>query len=194
MKRISSCFSLIATVFIAIMLIYGAPAHAQNNKQPLVQPAPPVIKPNDLKSIPDKYFKEADEFLKYCEAQTNMTLFYNCDCLSYEFLETRIRNPQMSQTSIVMEIDRTCLDASGAAGYEYERCLADAPLLAGNITPEEYCTCFSNTFAQAFEYYMPAVSSKSIVELQTQAYLICANPTVGRRMFPYDGPAPPKRR
>ena len=85
------------------MLIYGAPAHAQNNKQPLVQPAPPVIKPNDLKSIPDKYFKEADEFLKYCEAQTNMTLFYNCDCLSYEFLETRIRNPQMSQTSIVMD-------------------------------------------------------------------------------------------
>lgn len=179
---------------IIVSLIVVGPLNARAQGTQINKPEkPPVIKPGDLGSIPDRYFEEADRFLKYCEAQPNMTQFYNCDCLSYEFLETRIKNPDISESAIIGEIDRTCIDASDAAGYEYERCLGSTPLLPNNMSYEEYCTCFANTYAQAFEFYMPKVNSKSIVELQTQAHLMCANPGVGRRMFPYDQP-PPKRR
>jgi hypothetical protein len=179
-------------LFLVFTILSAMPVSAQGT---MTAPPkkPPVINPNDTSTIPQEYFEEAEAFLKNCEAQPNMTQFYNCDCLSYEFLEMRIKNPQMNQSAILGEIDRTCIDASEAAGYEYERCLGNAPLLPNNIPFEEYCTCFANTYAQSFEFYMPKVTSKSIVELQTQAHLICANPAVGRKMFPYDAP-PPKRR
>ncbi len=135
--------------------------------------------------IPDAYFKEAQTFLEQCQLRPSLSQYHNCDCLASEYLQERLKDNAASETSIMMIIGKRCIDATEAAGYEYERCLGNTPLLKREMLPEEYCTCFANNYARLFERYKAGVTSKVIVELQTQAHISCANPALAKRLFPF---------
>jgi hypothetical protein len=150
----------------------------------------PEQKPKErpFADVPDAFFVEADQFIQQCESNPNMRQYYNCECLGYEYLNIRIKKPKIDRTSIIADIKTKCLDASGAAGAEYDRCMGNFPLLPDRVKPEEYCQCFASTYAKLFEKYKLSVSSKVIVELQTQAYISCTDPALSQKLYPYQPP------
>ncbi len=134
-------------------------------------------------NVPDSYFKEADAFKAYCEGRPSMRQYYNCECLSYEYLEARIKDHKASNNTIFLNISKKCVDASEAAGYEYQKCLDNAPMMPPKIPIKKYCECFANVYARMFEESGAAPSSNTFVGLQTQAYVACQNPELAKKLF-----------
>ncbi len=175
----------ISLFVLCFLVVIGSATAATAPQHNLKTPAEPG-------QIPNEWFQEADAFLKKCEGKPTLTQYYNCDCLAAEYLQERIKNPNIDESAIMMEISHSCVDASEAAGYQYERCLGNSPLLPRKMDPQEYCTCYANTYAKAFERYKTSVNSKVIVELQTQAHIACTNPALAKKLFPFQpGPSMP---
>jgi hypothetical protein len=186
-ELIAKCYNLkmirFAFIFLSLLL-FCANAHAQTPPQPSLQKAPAAT-PNPYANVPTSFLKEADAFRKYCAATPSLNDYYNCDCLSSKFLDTRIKQPKAGRDAIMLEIDKECPDATGAAVQLYGQCLGSAKILGQGKNPQEYCKCFANTYARLYEKGGVAPSSNSFVDMQTQAYITCSDPELGKRMYPY---------
>lgn len=124
--------------------------------------------------VPDAVIREAKIFERYCKTQANFRPYYNCECLAANFLNERIaQGPEATRSAIMLQIETTCYDATESAGIQYETCMGNALLLPRNVNPEEYCTCYANTFSKIFEGMKAKISPPSIMKVQTEAHTEC---------------------
>lgn len=155
--------------------------------------APESTQPqSDLSDIPDEFIIEASQFAEDCRNDGTMPKYYDCRCMAVAFLDKRIeRGPEASASSIRNSITKECKDASGAAGDVYEHCLTDFENAPTHIDPEEFCSCYGNTYAETFERFDGVATAKVNVSLMARAKIICSDPVSARRMY---GPGAVPRR
>jgi hypothetical protein len=165
---------LCVAVFLA--LIVALPAFAQTS-------APKTERP--FAKLPDWYFEEADEVRSSCESNSATNQYYNCECLSRRYLEERIKAPGAPGDYLLENVTTRCIDATGAAGNEYENCMSSLPLIPIKSKPQDYCTCYANTYAKLFERYKIGINSTVMVQLQTRASVSCSDPAFGRQLYSY---------
>lgn len=159
--------------FLALLL----PAHAlaQDDAAPAA----------GFADIPDEYIAEAVAFNERCEADIDMRMYKDCDCLASKYLDERIkRGPQAGVASIAMFIEEACPDATEAAGIKYQTCMSSGPMMPPKIPLEEFCQCYANTYAKLFEAYSPEANSRTFVALGTRAHVMCSNPEAARKLYP----------
>ncbi len=145
---------------------------------------PPAPK-NDLDDVPDEYIEEAISYNEYCHS-TSISRHQNCECLAARYLDKRIEmGPEVDESSIMLAIEGKCPDATEAAGHHYNQCIANGPIMPGEIPLEEFCECFANTYAKLFELYKLKPNSRTFVHVQTQAMVTCRDPQLAKKLYPY---------
>ena len=133
--------------------------------------------PFSAADIPDAVFYEVKTFERYCQLQPTYYQYYDCECLAARFLDQRILvGPDAERTSIMMEIEDHCQDATQAAGQQYQTCLGNTLLLPSNNDPELYCQCYANKFAEIFEDNNLKVKPSVLISVQTEAHSQCQQP------------------
>lgn len=103
------------------------------------------------KKAPPPTPEQIDESLvvyDQCKGSEMHNQYYNCDCLSADFLQSRTENPKEAQYTLVLKSRKKCGNSTNIAGLSYERCLSWAPRLKNNY--EQYCSCYANSFARSF--------------------------------------------
>lgn len=126
--------------------------------------------------LPDAVIKEAQIFQMYCERRHNLNRYHNCECWAGAFLEERINlGPEALRNTILSNIKGECIDATEAAGQQFNTCMGNVLLLPSGADPETYCTCFSNSFATIFESVKPSVSPANLIKVETAAHTQCRN-------------------
>lgn len=172
------------TLFFTCIFILSSPALAQ--EIPSANPEASKARPEayDLKNVPDEYIEEALNFYDHCEATPKLNQHHDCQCLSAVYLDKRIEyGPDVGQTSIIMDIEEKCPDATNAAGMRYQECLNNQMLTSKTMPIEEYCTCYANEYARTYERYAPEPNSQTFIAIETQAMITCQNPELGRRLY-----------
>jgi hypothetical protein len=151
---------------------------------PAAQPQSPALDP--YSDIPDEFITEARAFYQQCSTTAHLSQYYDCKCLATKFLDKRIeKGDEPTKGQIARLVQGECLDASGAAGYEYQRCLAQPSLVPSNgIPPEDYCACVGSTYARLYEGGGMRVSSSTFINLKSQAYVMCQNPELRSQLYP----------
>jgi len=138
----------------------------------------------DLNKVPEKYIAEAMAYGDECKANFNMTQYFNCECLSYEYLKSRVAlGPIPNKDEILLSIDKKCRDSSLASGPLYLSCLKDANLMEPGTDPEAYCKCVANTYVKIMDREAPTINSHSMIRLQTQASLTCSDPALAQKLY-----------
>lgn len=126
-------------------------------------------------NITEAQLQEADDFFKSCEADQQLSMAYECDCLSANFLNERIlRGPEPPRAAILANISNTCPNAAGMAGMTYKTCQNMGTLMPKDQPLDEFCTCFANTYADMYKQSKRAYSSDLRVGLQVRAMRICS--------------------
>lgn len=161
--------------FLSVLGFSIAPhAFAQDSAPAPAAETAPAAPLEDLSKIPDEYFEEAEAFLAECDASYVMARYYNCDCASLAYLNTRIElGPYPNKSKILREIQGECRDAVGMAGELYDKCLRKANRFAPGTDPEKYCECVANSYVDMMNDLQPSVDSRTIVQFQTVAYSQC---------------------
>jgi len=147
--------------------------------------APEATKPeSDLSDIPDEFIIEASDFAEECRNDHTMPMYYDCRCLSVAYLDERIRRgPESGADSIRRTITKQCKDASGIAGQIYEHCLTDFVNAPKHLDPEEYCSCYGNTYAKYYEGFDGLATARVNISIKARAKTVCADPAAARRVY-----------
>ncbi len=125
----------------------------------------------------DEYLDEADEYFRECSNNYLMMQYYNCACLSAEYLNKRIEGgPTINTTQIRLNIQDKCHDSYVASGEVYRNCLQTNGQMAPGTDPEKLCECVANTYVRYMDTVKPNISSNTIVRFQAMAYTTCQNP------------------
>lgn len=135
----------------------------------------------EKEKIPDEYIEEADRFLKSCDQDYTMRQFHNCDCMASLYLDRRIAMPKASSALILYDLKDECVDEAQIAGEKYESCINGAPMIRINTSLEDYCECFANTYVDMFKSYGAAMTSRVLVDVETQAATACFNPRPAKK-------------
>lgn len=173
---------------LLLLAFASAPLYAQESQTVLSPPetteeAPET--PSPYEDVPDEYLIEAQNYFESCEADSNISQYYDCRCMAAQYLDERIKTgPKTAPSSITMEIGRGCMDEASIAGNTYEECLSRAPVLPKNMSVEKYCSCYANSFARIYSRSGVELSSKSKIKIQAQAGVICEDPALGRKLYP----------
>lgn len=165
-------------VFLSVLVLFFAlPVFAQDmadsNAQDIVD------------EIPDEFLIEAENYAIECSRNSQMNLYYNCECMGGAYLDERIRRgPNVAASSIRLALGSgtKCKDASGIAGQQYENCFNMPVELPDDTSPQEYCECYANEFAKEFESTGGAFDSKQNVRLMRRARITCGNQDLKRRL------------
>lgn len=144
---------------------------------------------SDMSDIPDEYIIEASQFGEMCRNEGDMRNYYDCRCMAIKYLDARIEfgpevGPSFVKTALVKAND--CKDATGIAGRIYERCLLDINNAPTHLDPEEYCSCYGNTFAKYFENITKNMTLMTKINLKTRAQLRCRDPIAAQRIYGSD--------
>ncbi len=175
--RLLSVYILVLGILIIVFPAHSL--HAQEGAKP------DNGQKTGLSDVPDEYLKEAQAYYESCEANGNISAYYDCRCMAAQYLDKRIeRGPDITPSSIVLSIGPGCMDSARIAGSNYTECLSRAPVLPTNQSVEEYCTCYANKFAKIYSRSGLDLSSESKVALQAQAGIICENPALGKQLYP----------
>lgn len=154
-------------------------------QQPIPEPVDPDKKPLPFESyddIPQEALDDAHDFYEYCKKDLRLPTHYNCECWGSRYLEERIKlGPLASRSSVMMNINKECINIEGAAAYGYKRCQGyGSTTYDGGLDPEEYCECIGNNYALLLQqergFYM---SGKKMNALFTSATLRCRKPPPG---------------
>ena len=160
------------------------PAHAQQEQlqTPADLTAPIMPKADDkllpsLDDVPDEYIEEAYQFGERCKQDTQMRQYKDCECMAAKYLDRRIAGREkIDSASILMSLERDCVDATEAAGVHFDKCMANGVMTPTDIPIEDYCTCFANTYVELFEAIRPEPGSGAFIKLQTRASMTCREP------------------
>ncbi|GJL85972.1 MAG: hypothetical protein DHS20C02_17470 [Micavibrio sp.] len=139
----------------------------------------------DLSEIPDEYIEEAHKFYENCNATYQMSMNYDCECLSTRFLDNRVeREEEVSADEILMYISTECPNTAGAAAHIYNACLTQGPLLPPNQKVEDFCECTANTFAKIYKDAGISAGSQQYTSLRSSAMLMCTKNRNGDPIYP----------
>lgn len=155
----------------------------EDETKEMVAPKPERPK-SDLSDIPDEYIIEASKFGEECRNDYTLPLYFDCRCMAVTFLDERIkRGPDASVSGIRNSMGDKCKDGTGIAGQIYEECLNDFVNAPKHLDPEEFCSCYGNTYAEIFEDFSGAVTAKANIALRSKAKTVCQDPVAGRRIY-----------
>lgn len=139
---------------------------------------------SDLSDIPDEYIIEASKFGEECRNDRKMPLYFDCRCVAVRYLDTRIElGPESTPSAVRNQLGAACKDGTGIAGQLYERCLLDINNAPTHLDPEEFCSCYGNTFAKYFEDFDQVMGTKAEISLKSKARLTCQDPVTARRIY-----------
>lgn len=128
----------------------------------------------NLDDIPDEYLYEYGDVLKTCQGTKNMRLYYDCSCYAMRFLEIRVEEgPTTPRNRITFMMRGQCMDATEAAGREYNSCLGNIHILPAGTDPEKFCECYANKFVEYIEYYQPQLQSRPLTALRVRSHKEC---------------------
>lgn len=154
-------------------------------------PLPPrlTVPGRDKKSLPYKSFEdipeeviaEAEAMEVFCEGNSKMATYYECECWAMRFLEQRlVRGPNVAQTEVMLDIQGQCPNTPAIAGSVYQSCIQQGDdLFPQGQDPEEYCSCVGNSYARLFERAPRRINSRYAVQLKTIATLSCTRQQPG---------------
>lgn len=83
-----------------------------------------------------------------CATSDMLQRFYDCDCLSANFLDLRARAPSARQDSLLSSAQKKCANTTNIAGDAYQSCIGWATQLRTDY--ERFCACYANTYAKDF--------------------------------------------
>ena len=140
---------------------------------------------NPYEDVPDDYLREAIAYQEECESSSKMSNYYDCRCMSAEYLDRRIEmGERATPSAIKLSIGTICADGTGIAGDLYEDCRSDFARDADfepGTDPEEFCSCYGNTYAKLYESYGKVLNSNDHVRLMTTSRLVCSRPERAQR-------------
>lgn len=188
---------LLSILFMFVFLVALSPAGfaADEEKLDAVKPqesgqemiAPQIKKApkkSDMSDLPDDYIIEASKFSETCRNDKKMPLYYNCECLAVEYLDHRKDlGPDASKEAVKNRLGDHCKDGTGIAGQLYEKCLYDYATAPKHVDPEEFCSCYGNTFASLFEKSRGALYPQIEISFLSKARLKCSNPEAARKIY-----------
>ncbi len=164
---------LLAAVSFCLFVVA---AHAQTPVEKFTGTGrPPIGNLFGPRKVPPPTPAQIDESIALhdqCKSENMISKYYDCDCLSADFLQRRRLNPDEQQYSLVDQSRRNCANKVDIAGTSYERCIGWAPQLRGDY--EEYCQCYANSFAKNFARN-PTDSVRGREIMMTQALNSCTN-------------------
>ncbi len=138
----------------------------------------------DLSDVPDEFLTEASKFGETCRNHHEMPLYYDCRCMGVKFLDARIElGPDASHSEVQDQLGKACKDGTGIAGQIYKNCFNDFLNAPKELDPEEYCSCFGNTFAKLFEDWPSRLSRRAEIALRSKAQVMCQNPRAAKRLY-----------
>ena len=177
MKRHGVFYLFLTFILTAFLAIAPTGLHAQEiqSETPVAQEeTEPQKKRDKMDDVPDEYIQEAVAYYEECESSHKINNYYNCECHSLAFLDERIKLGSSAPVSEIQQnINRQCRDAIGAAGPTYNECLRKANRFKAGTDPEKYCACVANTYVENVNRLAPGISSSSIVNFKTNAYITC---------------------
>ena len=91
--------------------------------------------------------------------------------------------PDASPSGVQNRLGKACKDGTGIAGQLYEECLNDFVNAPTHLDPEEYCSCYGNTFAEYFEDLPGRMNPRTKIALLSKAKLTCQDPAAARRIY-----------
>ena len=168
--RWRSYFSFVFTIFLALTF-FGTMSAAF--AQDAVKTAPAQDK---MDQVPDEYIEEAHQMFNDCAQDYSMNQYFNCECISVNFLDERVRQGPIPSSSVIfLNIKDQCRDAIGSAGVVYTDCLKSAYRFEPGTDPEKFCECVANSYVKSMNDFAPPIDSNHIVRYQTMAYASCRN-------------------
>jgi len=139
---------------------------------------------NTLADVPDEYIIEAAQYADKCSSHHKLSLLYDCQCLSVQYLDKRLeRGPSVPAASIENLLGRECKDGTGMAGKLYSECLGDFNNAPKHLDPEEFCSCYGNSFAEMYQDLPGRMSSKLQIAIMSKARLTCMDPAAAKRVY-----------
>lgn len=124
--------------------------------------------------IPDEYIEEAMEVEVACADNPFRAAHTDCRCLAARFFDARVRaGPEASAAGLMLEINATCPNVEGMAGWAFEGCIERPLLVPGGQDPQAYCTCVGNAYARIFGAARRAPSSRASVDARSRALAEC---------------------
>ena len=140
--------------------------------------------PSDLDEIPDEFIIEASNFGESCRNNSEMSKYFDCRCMAVKYLDKRIEaGPEALASHIQNSLGYECKDGTGVSGELYEKCLYNITNAPKHLDPEEYCSCYGNTFAKMYESYPRRLSTKVKIAFLSRAQLACRDPRAARRVY-----------
>ena len=127
------------------------------------------------KSIPYEYIQEAQNVYKTCTSDIHFYPYYDCRCLSVQYLDVRIESgAERNKDSIFLSLQGQCKDGTYAAGLQYQNCMRNGTILfPRGKTPQEYCQCVANQAAKLYEASSAKPNTASYTSLISRAHLKC---------------------
>ena len=145
----------------------------------------------DFDKIPDEYILESKSVFQRCKSNSSLYMYYDCKCRALSFLEQRIeKGPEYPKTSIEFALQKTCRDATEAAGAEYNSCLIRNGTMQPGTDPEKLCECYANRYVELIDLYAPMIQSRTLSPIKVQARIECENPALARKLFHTAVPRP----
>lgn len=167
--------------FLLLTFLLAAPfSPAMARKAPIVKDSAYFVA-NDGIQTPEEMEEEAQYVYGLCMSNGYQSLYFDCQCLSGAFLQTRERlGPTVLQNDILNTLTKSgkavCANTTAIAGQSYEDCLSfanDSRELENDN--EQYCTCAANKTATDFTK-SPRLNIQYIRRLKTRALTYCAQP------------------
>lgn len=153
-------------------------AQAQDLTGNIVGGAPKIVTQDDpYENVPDAFIEEAIYAQEECEADERISNHYDCKCRAIKLLNARIKAGEKARyKSLLLSIKDQCLDGTGLAGEQYNKCIADFRMYVDvpkNVSKEKFCYCIGNQYAKGYELYGKAPSVNTFFMLNQYAKQQC---------------------
>ncbi len=126
--------------------------------------------------ISDENLEEMQHIYELCENDKQMNSYYDCQCLSLKYLDTRIeKGPEISQSRIIRSLNAECPNTPAIAGQAYSRCIATGALRSNDTNIEEFCSCVGRTFVDLYTTNKIAPETNAFYKLTSTAMIMCSN-------------------
>lgn len=161
--------------------IESEPAPADEPSYAAPQSAAPKT---DLSQVSDAVIIEVTKYGEECRDDDEMNKYFDCRCLASEYLDARMKlGEDASAADVKMEIRDRCRNAAGIAGSVYERCLENIMMQPKDKSPEEFCSCYANTYGKYLETWPRQLTRRTTMGLKSKAQLVCQDQRAARRIY-----------
>lgn len=167
-------------LFILSFLIIAFPAQAQENGDLTIQDSITYTIDDGIMTR-EEMEKEAYYIYRLCDKNVYQRIYYDCQCVSGEFLLQREKEGPMIQQYTLL--DRVMLDGAGKcanteqiAGDAFELCMSHVNTYR-ELSPDKegYCTCVANRMARQFSQW-PRLDMSYIEGVRMASMSYCDNP------------------